>query len=112
MSDPTFCASWIDFSPTNFQANTEIWITLDRTEGNPTHRIYVRLHPENASYNADKIGIANIDVNSDVVKIKLSRSYSNITQISVHGGLNPFGAHPMPSNKGTECPIIVSAETH
>jgi hypothetical protein len=110
-SDAGFCSSWLDFSPSiDFKKDQEISITLDRSGPNPTKRIYVRLVPENGSFNSDKIGISTVTINDAVVKIKLAKDYLHIKQLSIHGGINPFGGHPMPSNAGTDCPIMLSAE--
>src|SRR5205085_1993944 len=115
VNNSTFCSSWIDFDPPiEFKRDQNISITLDRSGPNPTRRIYVRLMPANSSPDSDNIGISTLDITGTVVNIKLLRDYKNIKQLSIHGGTNPFGGgkHPLPSNAGTSCPIIISADTN
>jgi hypothetical protein len=109
-SDASFCSSWIDFEPMSLPAGKKIFITTDRSGPNPTSRILVRIHRHGSGYSSDAISIADRKITQIVETFELPKTYPDIDQISIHGGMNPFGNHPMPSNQGRACPIMTSVE--
>ncbi len=111
VNDDANCASYVDLEPpVDFSKDQEVWITLDRSDKNATKEVYVRFVPTNGSFNSDAIGIAIVKLTDDIIKIHLTKDYHQIKQLSIHGGLKPFGKHPMPLNAGTACPNMMSVE--
>jgi hypothetical protein len=111
VNDEEDCSSYVNLKPpVDFSKDQEIWITLDRSDKNPVKEVYVRLVPVSSGYTSDAIGLTVVKISDDLTKIRLGNDYRQIKQLSIHGGLNPFGKHPMPLNTGTSCPNMLSVE--
>jgi hypothetical protein len=114
--DTPDCSSYVNIDPLmDFKSGQTIRIKLDMSGTNPTKKIYVRLVEKDGSYDNDQIGIGKIDlskIKDDIVEIKLKRNYDHIKQLSIHGGLKPFGTQTLRENAGTSCPIMLEAEVN
>jgi hypothetical protein len=100
-SSSKFYSGWIDLQQlTDFHRDDILKITVDRRIPNPASEIYVRLLPKDGSADDDDEGAGIYRVTGPVVEIKLDKDYSQIRQISIHGGPNPFGAHQLPPDNG------------
>jgi hypothetical protein len=115
-SSGQYGSGWIDlFSMQNFKKGDNIRLTI----GGSAQKILVRLlsagqfpeqpvgilpgkDPEKGNAFVTKVPINRI------VLVKLDSSYSNVIQISVHGGPNPWGQFPLGASNGPA--TIINAE--
>jgi hypothetical protein len=97
---PVFGSAWCNLdSATDFVAGDRLRFTLD----GEARRVMVRLLPKDTS--PDKptgiVADAGFDVPAGkVIEVPLMKEYRNISQISVHGGPNPWGMYPLGRGNG------------
>jgi len=85
-------------TPTDFPKGTKLRLTI----GGSAEKVMVRLLPEGDSPDSTS-GIVGspITVPKDrVVEVTLDTARNRVTQISVHGGPNPWGKFPLPGSNG------------
>ncbi len=97
-ASPEWGSGWIDFSaPIDFKKGDKIKLTL----GGSAKRVMIRLLPKGSAPD-QAIGIIEgkpFDVpESRIVTITLREDHKNVTQISVHGGPNPWGLFRLGGN--------------
>ena len=90
-------SGWIDLNePTNFYKGDSLSVIV----GGTAKKIILRLLSSNNDPNSP-IGIVGRihEVNGNgEVNVRLSKDYSKVIQISVHGGENPWGVYPLGLN--------------
>ena len=94
-----FGSGWLDLAPaTNFEKGTVLRLKI----GGTAKKILVRLLP-NGQFPGSSVGIIGdaVTVPEDrIVEVKLDFSVKEVIQISVHGGPNPWGMHPLGASNG------------
>jgi hypothetical protein len=100
-------SGWLDLvKVTSFHEGDKLKLKI----GGTATKIVVRLLEKGASPD-EPVGIDGgiVDVpKSKVVEIALQDDHTDVTQISVHGGINPFGLYPLGGGNGPAA--LLSAE--
>jgi len=99
-------SSWCDLQPAvDFEANSTIEIHIDPHGAGV---VLVRLLSEGGNPDSpDGIIGGATPVTNGIIRIPLSQTYTNIKQISVHGGPDPWDYNLGVSNKGARIITII-----
>ena len=96
---PEWHSAWLDFpAPRNFRQGDRVELTV----AGPAAQIVVRFLEQGVSADSPTgiVGGATAVPPSGVVVLQLARDYTNIRQISVHAGPNPWGLFPLGQGNG------------
>jgi len=106
-SSPQWESGWCDLRPSmNFSSGERLRIVV----GGTARQILVRLLPQGGDPNspAGIVGSSRRIPSNRTLEIVLESNYSRISQISVHGGSNPFNIAPLGQDNGPA--TIISIE--
>lgn len=92
-------SGWLDLDkPTNFYKGDSLVVIV----GGTAEKIVLRLLSSGSDPNSPSgiVGRIHEVNNNGEVNVRLSKDHSNVTQVSVHGGENPWGVYPLGSGNG------------
>lgn len=106
-ASPEWGSAWCNLgSPSNFSPGDHLRLTV----GGRAKRVIVRLLPVGMPMDtpAEIVDKGGFDVPANrVIDVPIRSEYRNISQISVHGGLNPWGLYPLGNDNGPATLVLV-----
>jgi len=90
-------SGWIDLPLTNINANETLRLSI----GGSASEVLVRILKENESPDSPTGILGQFTVpNPRVIEFRAGQDFNNVKQISVHGGVNPWGQFPLGGGNG------------